>query len=85
MSGTLTLTPEEQTKLTISCQLEAQGFVEAAKWLRSTIQSLRLLNWDSTVDHTHIDWIEVFRKHRGSFEPFLAKHNPELSARQNLL
>lgn len=73
MSGTISLTPSEQHDLTTALRLEAAGFPEAARWLRSHIMSLRLLGWDDPVPEFKAEdiaqWIALFRAHRGSAPP----------------
>lgn len=73
MSGTISLTPSEQHDLTTALRLEAAGFPEAARWLRSHIMSLRLLDWDDPAPSPKAEdiaqWIALFRAHRGSMPP----------------
>lgn len=74
MSGTIPLSPEEQTRLTVALELEDAGFQEAAKWVRTHILSLRGIVWkeDPSESPLSIDpksWEELFRIHRGSLSP----------------
>ncbi len=77
MSGTIELTPEEQTTLTNSLRLEAQGFTEAARWLRGTIRALRGIEWDEEdkervggLSLEHRQRLEtLFRANRGRTTP----------------
>lgn len=46
MSGFISLTPTEQTRLTIAVELDSANFPEAAAYLRSTITALRHIEWN---------------------------------------